>query len=159
VDSVVTVSEEEIALSILRLMEMQKFVIEGAGATGLAALLDKDRIPGLRGKRVAIPLCGGNIDAPVLGRVIERGLASDHRLVRFSAKVPDRPGGGARLHSLIGEVGANVKDIYLERAHLKASVMTVQNTYLVEVRNLDHWKLLRQRLEEAGFEVIRTEDY
>jgi hypothetical protein len=57
------------------------------------------------------------------------------------------------------QVGANVKDIYLERSHLKASVMTVMNTYVVEVRNQAHWNVLKDTLEKAGFAVTRTEDY
>lgn len=69
---------------------------EGAGAAGLAALLS-GQLPELRGKKVVIPLCGGNIDTTVLGRVIERGLAADARLVRFSVIVSDRPGGIAAL--------------------------------------------------------------
>ncbi|CAN0435305.1 unnamed protein product, partial [Ectocarpus fasciculatus] len=90
VDGVSLVSEKFIALSVLRLLEMEKFVVEGGGATGLAAILPGGPldIPGLKGKTsVVIPLCGGNIDVPVLGRVIDRGLAADMRLVRFVTTV------------------------------------------------------------------------
>ncbi|CAN0577965.1 unnamed protein product, partial [Ectocarpus sp. 12 AP-2014] len=101
VDGVSLVSEKYIALAVLRLLEMEKFVVEGGGASGLAAILPGGPldIPGLKGKisKVVIPLCGGNIDVPVLGRVIDRGLAADMRLVRFVTTVSDRPGGIAEL--------------------------------------------------------------
>ena len=92
VDKVVTVSEKSIALAVLRLIELEKIVVEGGGATGVAAVID-GKLPELEGKRVIFPLCGANIDITVLGRVIDRGLAADGRLVRFVATVSDRPGG------------------------------------------------------------------
>jgi threonine dehydratase len=96
VDKVVLVKEKSIALAMLRLVEMEKAVVEGGGATGLAAML-QGLLPELEGKTVVIPLCGGNVDTPVLGRVIERGLAADARLIRFDAVVSDRPGGISAL--------------------------------------------------------------
>jgi len=95
VDKVVTVSEKYLALAILRCLEHEKAVVEGGGAAGLAALLPGGPldIPELKGKKVVVPLCGGNIDITTLGRVIERGLAADRRLVRFAVTVSDRPGG------------------------------------------------------------------
>jgi len=96
VDKTVLVSEKYIALAMLRLLEMEKAVVEGGGATGLAAML-QGLLPELEGKKVVIPLCGGNVDTPVLGRVLERGLAADGRLVRFTTAVSDRPGGIASL--------------------------------------------------------------
>ena len=95
VDRTVTVSEKEIAIAVLRLAEMEKLVVEGGGATGLAALLpggplDPATNPELQGKTILVPLCGGNIDSTVLGRVIDRGLAADGRLIRFMITVSDR---------------------------------------------------------------------
>lgn len=75
-------------------------LVAGGGATGLAALL-QGLLPELSDKKVVVPLCGGNIDTPVLGRVIERGLAADGRLVQFSAAVPDAPGGIAKITALL----------------------------------------------------------
>ena len=79
VDEVVTVEERDVALGVLRLVEGEKMVVEGGGATGLAGLLPGGPLdrPDLKGKTVVVPLCGGNIDITVLGRVIERGLAAD----------------------------------------------------------------------------------
>ena len=111
VDRVVQVSEQYIALTILRLVENERIVAEGGGVVGLAALIQKGVLDDLRGKNVVVPLCGGNIDITTLGRVIERGLAADGRLLRFTATVSDRPGGIAGLTDLIAKSGASIKDI------------------------------------------------
>lgn len=113
VDQTVTVSEKMIALSMLRLIEMDKLVVEGGGAAALAAV-----IPGgplfnqFAGKKVCVLLCGGNVDTTVLGRVIDRGLAADQRLIRFSATVSDRPGGIARLAKDMADIGVSIKVKY-----------------------------------------------
>jgi len=93
VDKTVCVSEEYIAIAILRLLEMEKAVVEGAGACGLAAVL-QGLVPELKGKKVAIPICGGNIDTSILGRVLERALVADSRLIKFWVTISDRPGSG-----------------------------------------------------------------
>ena len=153
VDEVVTVSERAIALSVLRLVEQEKVVVEGGGACSLAALID-EKLPYLKGKRVVLPLCGGNIDIPVLGRVIERGLAADGRLVRFVATVSDRPGGIAQLANLLWECGVSVKDIYHERAWVHASVSHVAVKCVVETQSYDHGLELKKRLEAAGYPLM-----
>lgn len=153
-DKLVTVSEEEIALAVLRLLELEKFVVEGAGAAGLAALLNPNLLPELKGKKVVIPLCGGNIDAPILCKVIDRGLATDHRLLNFHVIVEDLPGGLANACSIIASVGANVQQVFHERAWLKKSVMHVKNQYLVEVRNKEHAQLLVRTMRENGMEML-----
>ena len=91
VDRTVTVKEEQIAVSILRIVELEKGVVEGAAATPLAACLS-GQLSELAGKRVVLLLCGGNIDPNVLSRVVERGLVADGRLCRFTAMISDRPG-------------------------------------------------------------------
>ena len=119
VDECVTCTEKEVSLAILRLIENEKMVVEGGGAAGLAALLPGARLdrPEFKGKNVVVPLCGGNIDTTVLGRVLERGLAADDRMKNFVATVSDRPGGIARLTALLGDRGASIKDMYHERKH------------------------------------------
>ena len=98
-------------------------VVEGGGAAGLAALLPGGPLHGeLSGKRVAVPLCGGNIDVTMLGRVIERGLAADGRLARLVMPVSDRPGGIADVTRVIAGVGASVKDIFHERTRTRARI-------------------------------------
>ncbi|XP_033637122.1 L-threonine ammonia-lyase-like [Asterias rubens] len=137
VDKMVVVSEDLIALAILRLIEMEKAVVEGAGASGLAALIG-NKLPELKGKRVAIPLCGGNIDTTVLGRVLERGLAADGRLARFVVTVSDRPGGITELADIISSMGISIKDIFHERAFLKSEIFNVQVKCVVETRDQEH---------------------
>ncbi|CAH0480221.1 unnamed protein product [Peronospora belbahrii] len=153
VDKVVTVSERSIALSVLRLVEMEKVVVEGGGASSLAALID-NKLPELKGKRVVLPLTGGNIDTPVLGRVIDRGLAADGRLVRFVATVSDRPGGIAQLTCFLRDFGVSVKDIYHERAWVHASISHVAVKCVVETQSSEHALKLKQRLQDEGYPLV-----
>ncbi|XP_014673420.1 PREDICTED: L-threonine dehydratase catabolic TdcB-like [Priapulus caudatus] len=137
VDKTVVVSEEWVAVTILRLIEMEKAVVEGAGAVGLAAVLS-GKLPELVGKRVVIALTGGNIDTTVLGRCLERGLAVDERLVRFSVTVADRPGGIAELTQLLAKMGASLKDIFHERAWLRADIFSVNVKCVIETKDREH---------------------
>ncbi|EGD77250.1 hypothetical protein PTSG_12710 [Salpingoeca rosetta] len=150
VNKMIQVREKDVAIAVLRLLEMEKAIVEGSGACGLAALL-ANYLPELKGKKVVCLLCGGNIDLPVIGRVIERGLAADGRLVRFVVSVSDRPGGIAQLTTLIARVGASVKDIHHERAWQESDVMSVQIKCVVETRSRAHAEELRQALVEAGY--------
>ena len=155
VDQTVTVSEEQIAIAILRLIELEKTVVEGAGATPLAALLS-GKLPALAGKRVVLPLCGGNIDPNILSRVIERGLVADGRLCRFSALISDRPGGLAVLSKQIAAAGASIKQIVHDRAFTSSDVSTVSVLCTIETRNHDHFAQVRARLKEHGIETSDT---
>ena len=110
VDKSVLVSEQYIAIAILRLLELERSVVEGAGASGLASLL-QGLLPDLKGKKVVIPLCGANIDISTLGRVVERALAADGRLIKLCVTISDRPGGLAEFCHLISSMGASIKDI------------------------------------------------
>ncbi|EFX82963.1 hypothetical protein DAPPUDRAFT_302120 [Daphnia pulex] len=147
VDKCVVVKEEYIAMAILRLVEIEKAVVEGAGACGLAAIL-AGLLPELKGKRVVIPLCGGNIDTTVLGRCLERGLAVDGRLVKFSVTVSDRPGGIAELCRLMANLGVSIKDILHERAWLKSDIFSVEVRVMCETRDVEHAVELERVLKE-----------
>lgn len=105
-DKWVTVKEQYIALAILRLVEFEKSVVEGAGASVLAAVL-QGLVPELKGQKVCLILSGGNIDTTVLGRVLERGLAADGRLVKVKICISDRVGGVEDLSNTIGDLGDN----------------------------------------------------
>ncbi|CAH1774898.1 unnamed protein product [Owenia fusiformis] len=153
IDKMVVVNEEYIALSILRLVEIEKAVVEGAGATGLAAVL-AGLLPELKGKRVVIPLCGGNIDTTILGRCIDRGLAADGRLCRFVATVSDRPGGIADLTRLMSDMHVSIKDIFHERAWLKSDIFSVQVKCVVETRDQAHAEELKKKLRATYSHVI-----
>src|ERR1700730_18686684 len=152
VDQAITVSEEQIALAILRLIELQKTVVEGAAATPLAAVLS-GKLSDLAGKRVVLLLCGGNIDPNILSRVIERGLVADGRLCRFTAVISDRPGGLADLAKQIAATGASIKEVVHERAFASSDVSTVNVLCTVETRNHEHFAQLRAHLKSYGVET------
>lgn len=150
VDKVVTVDEHWIALAVLRFIELEKSVVEGGGAAALAALL-AGCFPELAGKRVVLPLCGGNIDSTILGRVIGHGLAADGRLCRFVARISDRPGGLSRFTAVLADAGVSVKDISHDRIFAGDDMSTVNVHCLVETRDAEHIQMLKQRLADAGF--------
>src|SRR5205807_5336697 len=152
VDQTITVNEEQIAISILRLTELEKTVVEGAAATALAAVLS-GKLSELAGKRVVLLLCGGNIDPNILGRVIERGLVADGRLCRFTAVISDRPGGLAVLSKQIAATGASIKEIVHERAFASSNLSTVNVLCTVETRNHEHFVQLRAHLKAHGVET------
>lgn len=150
VDKVVLVSEHHIALAILRLLELEKAVVEGAGAAGLAACL-AGLVPHLNGKKVVLPLCGGNIDSSTLGRILERGLAHDGRLCRLTVTISDRPGGLARFASIVGEEGGSIMEIDHDRAFASEDITTVVVHCVIETRDQDHIAAIKARLEKEGF--------
>lgn len=151
-DKMVVVKEEWIALAILRLVEVEKCVLEGAGAAGLAAILD-GHLDEFKGKKVVLLLCGGNIDTTIFGRCLERGLAAEGRLLRFSVTVSDRPGGIADLCKLLGTLGVSIKDIMQERAWIK-DIFSVGVKVVCETRDWEHSMELRKALNEKYSEVI-----
>ncbi len=151
-DKAVIVTEEQIAVSILRIVELEKGVVEGAAATPLAACLS-GQLPELAGKRVVLLLCGGNIDPNVLSRVIERGLVADGRLSRFNALISDRPGGLADLTAEIASTGASIKQVVHDRAFADSDVSAVHVLCTVETRDRNHLAALRAQLKAHGVET------
>jgi len=153
VDKVVRVSEEWIALAILRLLELEKTVVEGAAAAPLAALM-AGAVPQLRGRKVVLCVCGGNIDLAILGRVIEKGLVHDGRLARFTVRISDRPGGLAELSRVIAQAGASIKDIAHDRAFSGPDVSAVHAVCTVETRDPRHVRALLRTLRGKGFPPV-----
>lgn len=149
-DRVVRVSEDWIALAILRMVEMEKIVVEGAAAAPLAALM-AGLLPELRGKKVVLTVCGGNIDPSVLSRVIEKGLVHDGRMARFTVTISDRPGGLSELAKVIAGCGASVKDIEHDRAFSGPDVSAVNVVCTVETRDHAHVRELHRALRRQGF--------
>jgi threonine dehydratase len=152
VDRVVTVDEASIALAILRLVELEKSVVEGAGATPLAAFI-AGKLDDLKGRNVVLTLCGGNIDTSMLGRVLDVGLVADGRITRFTVLVQDRPGGLARLTAAIAEAGASVQEIAHDRAFSGPNLSQVRVVCVVETTGPDHVRALHERLRAAGFDI------
>jgi len=153
VDRVVTVDEASIALAILRLIELEKSVVEGAGATPLAAFI-AGKLRHLEGRTVVLTLCGGNIDTNMLGRVLDIGLVADGRLSRFTVSVLDRPGGLARLTSVIAATGASIHELAHDRAFSGPNVSEVRVICVVETTGTDHVRALHGALREAGFTIV-----
>ena len=153
VDRCEQVSEEQIALAILRIVELEKGVVEGAAATPLAACLS-GQLSELTGKKVVLLLCGGNIDPNVLSRVVERGLVADGRLCRFTAVISDRPGGLADLTSQIASAGASIKQVVHDRAFAGSDVSAVHVLCTVETRNHEHLAEVRERLKAHGVQTF-----
>ena len=155
VDRVVTVGEEGLSLAVLRLLELEKTVVEGAGAASLAGVLQlvAEDCNDLRGRKVVLLLCGGNIDLSILDRVIDHGLAADGRRWRFTTQVSDRPGGIAKLTAVIAAAGASVQEIVHDRAFSGPDVFSTSVQVTVETADRDHVAALARRLEAEGFAV------
>jgi threonine dehydratase len=154
VDDFLLVSEQEVEHALALALEIEKVVVEGAGAVGLAAVLEHDAR--FRGRRVGIVLTGGNIDLRVLASVIQRALARSGRLVRLNIEVDDRPGVLARVAQIIASLGANIVDVTHRRdlpgVALKSTMLEVS----VETRDEPHSEELVHALREHGFEVERA---
>jgi threonine dehydratase len=153
VDRVVTVSEEALALAMLRLVELEKSVVEGAGAAPLAACIAA-KLPELAGLRTALVLSGGNVDPSILARVIDKGRVADGRLCRFTAVVSDRPGGLAKLTQVIAASGASIQEIAHDRAFSGPDIAAAHVLCTVETEDREHIVAVYQRLAEAGIRVL-----
>jgi threonine dehydratase len=152
VDDIVTVTEEELARAILLLVEIEKTVVEGAGAAPLAALLN--RALAVEGRSVVLVLSGGNIDVTMLARIIERGLVKDGRLVRLVVLLRDRPGALARLTAVVAEERANVVHIEHDRAFARwTAIGETEVALTLETSGRDHVERLLARLRAAGYRV------
>lgn len=152
VHKLIQVQEEDIALAMLRLAELEKCIIEGSGAAGLAAML-AGALPELAGKNVVLLLTGGNIDPLAHARVIERGLAADGRIYRFHVLISDRPGGLAQLSKVLADAGANVTEIVHNRTFGGPDLSRVHVLCTIETRDRAHITEVQQALAAAGMEI------
>lgn len=152
VDGIYTVSDDEIALAILTLMEQEKLVAEGAGAVPVAAVMN-GKIPDIDGKKVCCLVSGGNIDVTILSRVIERGLKMGGRTANITIALSDKPGQLMGVSQIIAQLGANVVSVNYDSTDLD---MNITDCYLkigVETRDYQHIAQVKQALKDAGFEV------
>ena len=155
VDELVTVDEEEIANAILILLEQEKMLAEGAGATALAALLQHKTK--LNGQRTAVLVCGGNIDVSLLARIIERGLVKDGRRTRLRIHLTDRPGALHSLTRIIADSRANIVQTSHDRAHYGVNLGDTVIDMTLETRGDSHIAEIAQMLTEAGYRHQRIE--
>jgi threonine dehydratase len=155
VGEMVLVDDGDIEQAIVALLEIEKTVVEGAGAAGLAALL---RHPArFRGKRVGVVLSGGNIDPRVLAEIIERGLVRSGRLARLHVEVRDLPGALARVTACIAEANANIEEVHHQRAFTDLPVLSADVEFVLQTRGPAHIQEILDALARAGFraEVVR----
>lgn len=153
VEEIVTVSEDEIAMAILALMEKQKLVSEGAGATAVAAVI-ANKIP-VKGKNVVCVVSGGNIDVNILSRVLTRGLSSSGRNVSMQIALEDKPGQLVLVSTVISKCGGNIINVRYERSDLNMPISSCYLTIGMETRDFAHIKLIEQKLTEAGLKIVK----
>ena len=149
VDDIATVEEEEIANAILLLLEREKTLAEGAGAAAIAAVLNR-KLP-LNGKRVAVLVCGGNIDVTLLARIIERGLVKDGRLVRLRIHLTDYPGALHGLTGILAQHRANIVETAYDRAYHGVNLGDTAIDITMETRGPEHIQELLSALSSGGY--------
>ena len=151
VDEIVTVSEDEIAAAILALLEVQKTVAEGAGATPVAACMS-GKVDTT--KKTVCVVSGGNVDVTTLSRVITRGLTYGGRLATITTKLADRAGSLANLLNVVGGTGANVVRIHHEREDVNSEVNACVVSMVLETRNADHVQKIKDELTAKGYSLL-----
>ncbi len=151
VNDLVLVDEGDIEHAIVMLLEIEKTLVEGAGAAGLAALVKHpDRF---RGKKVGLVLCGGNIDPLLLAAIIERGMVRAGRLARVRVGARDVPGSLARITGVVSEAGANIDEVHHQRAFTTLSAQNVEIELVIQTRGRDHIAAVLAALHNAGFDA------
>ena len=152
VDKVVTVSDDEICTAILSLIEREKLVAEGAGATGVAAVI-AGKLPELDSKKVCCILSGGNIDVTILNRVITRGLVMSGRQCTLNIQLLDKPGQLVAVSQIIARCGANVVGVHHEHANAGSEVTGCYLRIDMETRDFEQINEIRTSLTNAGFQI------
>jgi threonine dehydratase len=151
VGDILLVEEDAIENAILTLLEVEKTVVEGAGAAGLAAVTSyRERFVG---RRVGLVLCGGNIDLRLLSVVILRGLVHSKRVIWLQVGMPDAPGNLAQAAALIGQAGGNILEVAHQRAFSPLSIKSTEVNFIIETQNAAHATEVVTALRAAGFEV------
>jgi threonine dehydratase len=152
VDDIVLVSEADLERAVTLLITIEKTVVEGAGAAGLAAMIMDPRR--YAGHKVGLILCGGNIDTRLLASVLTRELAREGRLSRLAIDIPDRPGQLAKVAGVIGEVGANVVEVYHQRVFTDVPAKGTELHLVIETRDSLHLDSVVKALGDAGYTVV-----
>ncbi|HEY7085762.1 MAG TPA: threonine ammonia-lyase [Hyphomicrobiaceae bacterium] len=155
VDDIVLVSEQEIERAVSLLINIEKTVVEGAGAAGLAAVLKRPQ--SFKDRTIGLVLCGGNIDTRLLASVLSRELAREGRLTQLTIDLVDRPGRLAKVANLLGEAGANIVEVYHQRIFSDLPAKAALLELVIETRDRDHLNDTVKCLKAAGFAVeVRT---
>ena len=149
VNDIVLIDEGDIEEAIVMLLEIEKTVVEGAGAVSLAALMrHRERFAG---KRVGLVLCGGNIDPLMLAEIIQRGMVRSGRLARIHVELRDLPGALAKITSVIAEANANIEEVHHQRAFTNLPVQSAEVEFVLKTRNAAHIDEIVGKLEAIGF--------
>ena len=151
VDDLLLVEEGDIEQAMVMLLEIEKTLVEGAGAAGLAALLKYPER--FAGKKVGLVLCGGNIDPLLLAAIIERGMVRAGRLARIIVSVRDVPGSLAKITATVAEAGANIDEVHHQRAFTMLSAQNVEIELVIQTRGRPHIQQVIAALNTAGFEA------
>jgi threonine dehydratase len=151
VDDIVLVDEGDIEQAIVMLLEIEKTLVEGAGAAGLAALLKYPQM--FTGQKVGLVLCGGNIDPLLLSSIIERGMVRAGRLARIRVGARDVPGSLARITAVVSEAGANINEVQHQRAFTLLAAQNVDIELVIQSRGHDHVAQVLAALKTQGFEA------
>jgi threonine dehydratase len=152
VDDLVLVDEGDIEQAIVMLLEIEKTLVEGAGAAGLAALL---KYPArFAGMKVGLVLCGGNIDPLLLAAIIERGMVRAGRLARIRVSARDIPGSLAKITATVADAGANIEEVHHQRAFTMLAAQNVEIELVLQTRGRAHIAQVLATLTAAGFEAV-----
>ncbi len=154
VDDLVLVDEGDIEQAIVMLLEIEKTLVEGAGAAGLAAVLKHPER--FAGRKVGLVLCGGNIDPMLLASIIERGMVRAGRLARILVNARDVPGNLARITALVAEAGANIDEVHHQRAFTLLAAQNVEIELVLQTRGREHVQQVIDCLHNAGFAARAT---
>ncbi len=150
VSKMVTLNEEQIADAIIDLLKVERSVVEGAGAAGVAALLASPPQPAW--KRVVVVISGSNIDLNLLSRLIERGMAKEGRLLTLQVSIPDTPGSLQSTTGIIAKAGGNILQVLHDRSYSRAPG-NVEVTFSMEIRDRNHQDEIIAGLHSAGLGV------
>jgi len=151
VDDLLLVDEGDIEQAIVMLLEIEKTLVEGAGAAGLAALLKHPER--FAGQKVGLVLCGGNIDPLLLASIIERGMVRAGRLARIQVNARDVPGNLARITGIVAEAGANIDEVHHQRAFTLLAAQNVAVELVLQTRGREHVQQVIDALRAAGFDT------
>jgi threonine dehydratase len=152
VKDIVLVDEAEIEHAIVMLLEIEKTLVEGAGAAGLAALFKHQAQ--FQGKKVGLVLCGGNLDPLLLASIIERGMVKSGRLARIRVGARDVPGSLARITAAVSQAGANINEVQHQRAFTLQAAQNVDIELVIQARGHEHVAQVIEALQAQGFKAV-----
>ena len=153
VDTLLLVDEGDVEQAVLMLLEIEKTLVEWAGAAGLAALVRHGEQ--FKGQKVGLILSGGNIDPLLLASIIERGMARSGRLARIKVSARDVPGVLAKITATVAEAGANIEEVHHQRAFTLLAAQNVEIEFVLQTRNQAHVEQVLQALQAQGMEAAR----